>query len=1142
MASAIVKPLALVVSGAPTAVTGVADYLKVKVSWTAPVSNGGSAITGYTVTSSPGSFTCTATVTTCTVTGLTGGTSYTFTVKATNATGSSAASAASAVVKPLTPAVPGAPTAVTAVVGTAGGLHATVSWTAPASAGTSPITGYTVTSSPGSFTCTTTAAVRTCDVSGLVSSTSYTFTVKATNAVGTGVASGASTAVVTPALVPGAPTALTVNPLPQRVSVGWSSPVYAGQAAPTGETDGITGYTVTSSPGGFTCTTTANSCEVTGLTAGTSYTFTVKATNFWGNSAASAVSAVAKPLAGTAPAAPTLTSTSKSYEAVFVYWMTTGDNGGSPVTSYTVTSSPGGFTCTDTARLGTCKVSGLTGGTEYTFSVTATNAIGTSAASTPSAAVIPLTPTLPAKPTNVRGVFTTALGMVVYYNAGSTGGAAISSYTVTSSPGGITCTSATTSCAYTGLTAGTAYTFTVTATNKVGTSETSLASAAATPLSVTGAPTGVSVALVPAAYPGAFVATVSWTAPASNGGSPISYYTATLSTGSSCNAFSGATSCVVTVATGTSFTATVVAQNQIGLSAASSPSATILAAAVPTAPTNVAGVSGDSQIVVSFSESTSNGSPITGYTVTSSPGSFTCSPTVLTGRVSCVVTGLTNGTSYTFTAVANSALGSSLASTVSVSIVPSPTIPVPTDFVVAAGNGQATASWKAVTPPTGLTITSYTVKATYGAQTYTCTTSTTSCTVTTPNTGFFYYFTVKATGSFGVSSATSTSLAVFPTTEVPRTMSAPTATMTSAGAVIAWSDFLKPTTGYPPLVGYTATASPGGLTCTSTGLTCTLTGLTVGTSYTFTVTQANVNGNSAASGPSGAVVPAQKPNAPTGVSVDKYLSVCVGCVTIYYTASTSTGGSPILDYVVTSSPGGIVQTCSAYSTRCALTGLAGNTAYTFTIQARNLMGLSPASAPSGSITTDGVPGTPTSVIAVKGNLSATVSWTAGITGGYQFNSSTVTASPGGNTCTANFDAKSCVVTGLTAGVSYTFTVTSTTRIATSLVSLPSAAVIPLAAVAPTAVTSVYSLNAVAHSVTLNWGRPGSTGGLPITLYTVTNASGTTLCTVSNPVESASTNSCVLTGLPTGLNSFYVTATNAVGTSPKSAVWQLNVPA
>ncbi len=97
--------------------------------------------------------------------------------------------------------VPGPPTA---VVAAPGNTSAAVSWATPASDGGSTITGYTVTSTPDSKTCTTSGA-HSCTVSSLVNGTPYTFTVTATNAGGTGPASDPSNS-VTPRTVPGPPT------------------------------------------------------------------------------------------------------------------------------------------------------------------------------------------------------------------------------------------------------------------------------------------------------------------------------------------------------------------------------------------------------------------------------------------------------------------------------------------------------------------------------------------------------------------------------------------------------------------------------------------------------------------------------------------------------------------------------------------------------------------------------------------------------------------------------------------------------------------------------------------------------------------------------------------------------------------------
>ena len=88
------------VPGAPTSPVGTLGSTQVSVAFTAPASNGGRAITGYTVTSSPGGFTATGASSPLIVTGLTNGTAYTFTVVATNTEGNSSASTASASVTP----------------------------------------------------------------------------------------------------------------------------------------------------------------------------------------------------------------------------------------------------------------------------------------------------------------------------------------------------------------------------------------------------------------------------------------------------------------------------------------------------------------------------------------------------------------------------------------------------------------------------------------------------------------------------------------------------------------------------------------------------------------------------------------------------------------------------------------------------------------------------------------------------------------------------------------------------------------------------------------------------------------------------------------------------------------------------------
>ena len=268
--------------GAPTVGTATVSLLTASVPFTAPTDTGSAAITGYTATSSPSGIQGTGASSPISVTGLAGGTTYTFSVTATNGAGTGTPSAASNSI--TTASVPGAPTIGTATVS---GLTASVPFTAPASDGGSTITTYTATSSPGGITGTLSqAGSGTVTVSGLAANTTYTFTVTATNVIGTGAASAASNS-VTSATVPGAPTIGTATATtPTAATVTYTAPASDGGSA-------ITLYTATSSPGSITgtlATAGSGTITVTGLTTGTAYTFTVKATNVVGQSAASAAS------------------------------------------------------------------------------------------------------------------------------------------------------------------------------------------------------------------------------------------------------------------------------------------------------------------------------------------------------------------------------------------------------------------------------------------------------------------------------------------------------------------------------------------------------------------------------------------------------------------------------------------------------------------------------------------------------------------------------------------------------------------------------------------------------------------------------------------------------------------------------------
>jgi hypothetical protein len=150
---------------------------------------------------------------------------------------------------------------------------------------------------------------------------------------------------------------------------------------------------------------------------------------------------------------------------------------GSPITKYTVVASPGGAHATGSKS--PIVVTGLTAGTAYTLTVTATNAIGTGPPSAPSNAVTPVG--VPGAPTNVTAVAGNASAKVSFTAPASDNGSPVKSYTVISSPGGAHVSGAASPITVAGLTDGTKYTFTVTANNEVGPGPPSKPSNAVTP-------------------------------------------------------------------------------------------------------------------------------------------------------------------------------------------------------------------------------------------------------------------------------------------------------------------------------------------------------------------------------------------------------------------------------------------------------------------------------------------------------------------------------------------------------------------------------------------------------------------------------------------------------------------------------------
>lgn len=184
---------------------------------------------------------------------------------------------------------------------------------------------------------------------------------------------------------PLAPTIGTATRTSAQINVVFT-PEYNGGAS-------VTQYTATSTPGNYIFTGSQSPIAATGMTLGTDYTFTVRATNVYGDSPESASSNGVK--YASAPLTPAIgTATVTGPKSVNVTYTAPANNGGEPITSYTAVSTPGGVIGTiNQTGSGTISVTGLTSGTTYTFKVYATNVLGAGPQSVASNSVTPDLPT-----------------------------------------------------------------------------------------------------------------------------------------------------------------------------------------------------------------------------------------------------------------------------------------------------------------------------------------------------------------------------------------------------------------------------------------------------------------------------------------------------------------------------------------------------------------------------------------------------------------------------------------------------------------------------------------------------------------------------------------------------------------------------
>ena len=470
----------------------------------------------------------------------------------------------------------------------------------------------------------------------------------------------------------------------------------------------------------------------------------------------------------------------------------------------------------------------------------------------------------------------------------------------------------------------------------------------------------------------------------------------------------------------------IVARNAAGARTVDSISFKTLPAA-PGAPTIGTVTEGDSQATVSFAAPASNGgAEITEYKVTSSPGGFTG-----TGTTSPItVSGLTNGTAYTFTVTAKNSAGEGSASEVSNSITPK------TSQTITFANPGAQ---NFGTTPTLTATASSTLPVTFTSDTPSVATVTIDGKLT---------FLTAGTATIKVDQAGDGTHLAAPTVTQSFLVNAvvpgaPTIETVTAGNTQAEVNFTAPASnGGAAITVYTVTAAPktgtsSAITATGTSSAITVTGLTNGTAYTFTVTAANSAGTGAASGASNSVTPKVSQT-----------------ITFNNPGAQNFGTTPTLNATASST---LPVTFTSADTKVAtitpegaLTFVAAGTAKINADQAGNDACLAAPTVQQTFEVKAVAPGAPAIGTVTAGDTQATVNFTApSFTGGASITEYTVTAVPkaaGGSSITVAGTASPITVTGLTNGEAYTFTVTAANLAGPGTASAASAEVTPVVAV------------------------------------------------------------------------------------------------
>ena len=722
------------------------------------------------------------------------GTSYTYTVKSKTSSGVSAASIGNTGYRNLT-----APLSVAATDGSST-ANVTVTWAASTGA-----TGYQVWRAIGTGVATqiaTVGAVLTYSDTTAIAGTSYTYTVKATGAVGVSAASLGNTGYRS--LTPPLSVAATDGTLTTGVTVTWAA------------SSGATGYQVWRAIGSGVSAKIATVGAVltysdTTAVAGTLYTYSLKAVVAAGVTAASATDTGYRNL--TAPLSVAATDGTLT-TGVKVTWAAS-----SGATGYQVWRAIGAGVASQITTVGavlTYSDVSAVPGISYAYTLKATGAVGVSVASLSNTGYRNLTAPLSVSATD--GTLTTGVTVTWAASTGATGyqvWRAIGTGTATQ----ITTVGAVLTYSDTTAIAGTSYTYTVKATGAVGVSAASLGNTGYR---------GLTAPLSVAATDGTLTTGVTVTWAAASGATGYQVWRAIGAGVAAQIATVGAvvTYSDTTAVAGTSYTYTVKSKTSSSVSAASIGNTGYRNL---TAPLSVAATDGTLTTGVTVTWAAATGA--TGYQIWRAIGTGAAAQITTVGAVLTYSdTTAIAGTSYTYTVKATGAVGISAASLGNTGYrnLTAPLSVASTDGTLTTG---VTVTWAASTGATGYQVFRSGTAAAIGTVGAVLTYSD-----TTAIAGTLYTYTVKAKGAVGVSAASTGNTGY-------RNRAAPTNCVASdtdlAKVHITWS---LAAAGTPAVTGYEVSRSTVG--GTPVVLTSALSATTIvfddttaiaGTPYTYTV-------------------------------------------------------------------------------------------------------------------------------------------------------------------------------------------------------------------------------------------------------------------------------------------------------------------